>query len=227
MLSTITPFAERARRHRYPATAAWFVLGGLAGGATLGVGAALAALAVSSAGLSSHPPEVAAAAAVAALGAAAVDLDVFGPVIPVIRRQVDDRWLARYRPWFYGAGFGWQVGVGVATYVMTAGVFLLLVMAALTGSPLEALGVCAAFGLARGLTVFLTAAAWDPARLRVLHGRLDRAGPAVRATVIVVEVVVAVGLVSREWLPGGVIVIVAAAGLALSARPGAARGRAT
>ncbi|MDE3206198.1 MAG: hypothetical protein KGQ66_18475, partial [Acidobacteriota bacterium] len=44
MMSSITPFGEKARRHRYWATATWFVLGAVVGGATLGaVSAALAA----------------------------------------------------------------------------------------------------------------------------------------------------------------------------------------
>ena len=36
MLSTITPFGERAKGHRYAATSAWFVVGAVAGGLTLG-----------------------------------------------------------------------------------------------------------------------------------------------------------------------------------------------
>ena len=46
MLSTITPLTERARGHRYGLTVAWFALGALAGGAALGVAAAVLALLV-------------------------------------------------------------------------------------------------------------------------------------------------------------------------------------
>src|SRR5437667_7157524 len=45
MLSSITPLSEKARGHRFRATAGWFVLGSVIGGAILGaVGAAGAAV---------------------------------------------------------------------------------------------------------------------------------------------------------------------------------------
>src|SRR5690349_8665958 len=37
MLATITPLAERGRGHQYRSTVAWFVVGSLLGGASLGV----------------------------------------------------------------------------------------------------------------------------------------------------------------------------------------------
>ena len=36
MLSTITPLAEKGRGHRWGATATWYLVGSVAGGATLG-----------------------------------------------------------------------------------------------------------------------------------------------------------------------------------------------
>lgn len=172
MLSTITPFGERARGHRFAVTAGWFVAGAAAGGATLGALAAALAAAVGAVDL--PMAVVYTVASVLALAAALVDAGAFGPVLPLIRRQVDDRWLARYRPWVYGAGFGWQIGVGFATYLMTAGVALVLALAALTGSSTDAMLLGVGFGLARGFTVFLTARAGTPAALRGLHSRLSR-----------------------------------------------------
>lgn len=184
MLSSITPFGERGRGHRYRVTAAWFVAGALLGGSTLGAVAAAVAASTHAAGLAHHRLAVAAVGAVAAAAAASVDAGTFGAALPVLRRQVDDRWLARYRPWFYASGFGWQVGVGLATYVMTAGVVLVPILGAISGSPIEAFTAAAVFGTARGLTVLLTSAATDPAGLRALHRRLERALPAVhRATI--------------------------------------------
>lgn len=223
MLSTITPFGERARRHRYAATAAWFVVGSLVGGLTLGAVTAGAAVLVHLLAL----PATAAYGAGAALAfaGALADAGAFGPVLPLIRRQVDDRWLARYRPWVYGAGFGWQIGVGFATYLMTAGVVLLAALAALGGSPPAALALGALFGLARGCTVFLTARAANPAALRALHGRLDRLGPAVRGAVVGVQAGAAVGLALASGGLGGTAG--AAAGLAAgTAVLGAAAGAA-
>jgi hypothetical protein len=227
MLSTITPFSERSRGHRYPVTAAWFVLGATLGGLTLGAATAVLALAVSGLGLGDHPGAVAGAGAAAALVAAWIDGGVFGEVLPLIRRQVDDRWLGRYRAWVYAGGFGWQVGVGIATYLMTAGVVLAAVLGALTASVGGALAICGVFGLARGLTVLLTAAASDPTRLRALHARLDRVGPSVRLAVIGVEVAAAAVLAGWIWLPAGVIAACAAvAGAVIAgAVPRAARRR--
>lgn len=188
MLSTITPFGERSRGHRYGATAAWLVTGATAGGATLGAVAAAGAAAVSASGLGGHPAVLAGAAAVLAAAAAGVDSGLFGDVLPLIRRQVDDGWLARYRPWVYGAGFGWQIGTGLATYLMTASVMLVGFFAVLSGSPAAAVVIGTGFGVARGLTVLLTARAGSPSRLRDLHRRLDSAGPAVRWAVVGVQV---------------------------------------
>ena len=52
MLSTITPIGERGRNNRYYTTAAWFIVGAVLGGATLGAGAALLAAGVDALDLS-------------------------------------------------------------------------------------------------------------------------------------------------------------------------------
>ncbi len=69
----------------------------------------------------------------AALVTLAGELGVFGFRIPIHRRQVNERWLDQFRPWVYGAGFGWQIGSGLATYVVTPAVYLMIVLAALSG----------------------------------------------------------------------------------------------
>lgn len=230
MLSSITPFGEKARRHRYWVTAGWYLAGAVLGGATLGAVAAGLAAAVAAVG-QVGPWAYATGAALAAAGAL-VDAGAFGPVLPLIRRQVDDRWLAHYRPWVYGAGFGWQIGVGFATYLMTAGVVVVVGLGVLSGSPLMAWTLGVVFGLARGCTVFLTASATTAARLRSMHGRLETVGPAVRRAVAGVQGGVAAGLVVTAWLAGhpgraGVATLVAvAAGVAgalLAATVGAVR----
>jgi hypothetical protein len=219
MLSSITPFGERSRGHRYGVTAAWFVLGAAVGGATLGAGTASLAVAVGGLGLSGHPVPVALLVAGCGLMGGALDAGLFGDVLPAIRRQVDDGWIARYRPWVYAGGFGWQIGVGVATYVMTAALFLLIVVAAVTGSPWVALLLGTGFGVLRGSTVLLTSRARDPARLRLLHRRIERAGPGVRMAVAATQAVVAVIAASELGLVAGavvgVLVVVAAVRLAI------------
>jgi hypothetical protein len=219
MLSTITPFGERSRGHRYAATASWFVAGSVLGGLTLGGLAAGLAAAGAAIGVSADSAWLVGTLALAAAVTAAIDADVFGRVIPIWRRQVNDQWLARYRSWVYGVGFGWQIGVGVATYIMTAAVFLVVLMAAMLLNPVEAVALGAWFGLARGLAVLLTARADTPAQLRALHQRFDALGPAVRVAVIAVQAgvaLVALAVVSAQGFPSpaaSVAVGVASAGL--------------
>lgn len=214
MLSSITPFGERGRGRRYPATVAWFVGGAVLGGATLGSLAAVAAVAVVELGGGRHPAVVAGVGAAVAAGGAAVDAGCFGPVLPLVRRQVDDGWLLRYRPWVYGGGFGWQIGVGLATYLMTAAVVVVMLFAALSASPAAAVVVGAGFGMARGLTVLLTARAQSPAKLRHLHRRLDAAAGPIRRASIGVQAAAGLALAlvaSRAIGEGDVSIAVAVA----------------
>lgn len=229
VLSSITPFGERGRGNRYWATASWFVAGAAAGGAALGTAAAGVALVVSATGVTGHPVAVASLAATAAAAGAALDAGQFGGVLPLVRRQVNDRWLSRYRSWVYAAGFGWQIGTGVLTYVMTCAVVLTVALAALTGSVLVAFGVATGFGTLRGLAVLLTSRADSPQSLRGLHRRLDRAGEPVRRVAISVQALVAA--VSLGWVSPAALVGVGAFGVAVlvtrrSRKPAATAGAA-
>lgn len=188
MLSSITPLSERARGHRYAVTAGWFIAGATAGGATLG--GIAAALAFGVAKLGPSPDVVGAVGALAALCAVLVDANVTPARVPLIRRQVNERWLDQFRGWFYGAAFGWQIGVGFATYLMTAAVALAVVLAALTGSALSALLICTAFGAARGMIVLASRRLQEPLALRSFHRKLDSLETPVRNACIVVEAAV-------------------------------------
>ena len=201
MLSTITPMAERARGHRYAVTAGWFIVGGVLGGATLGVGAAALA-----AGLAALDPAVSVRVVLVVLlaaTAALVDAGAFGRKTPFFRRQVDDAWLSTYRAWVYGLGFGWQIGVGLATYIMTAAVVLTVALAVLTASPATAFAICVAFGFARGLAVLLGAGLRSPAALGHLHERLDALEAPVRWGVVAIQALVAVGVGLASLGDGG------------------------
>jgi hypothetical protein len=166
MLSALNPVSERARRNRYWVTACWYVGGAVAGGALLGAACALVAWVVRR----SELPGVATwtvvliAAAVATLS----DARVGGWSLPVHARQVDERWLARYRRWIYAAGYGVQIGTGFATYIMTGAVYLTAVVAMASGNPPAALAAGLTFGSVRGLGILLTATARTPERLRSL-----------------------------------------------------------
>jgi hypothetical protein len=233
MLATVTPLAERGRGHRYRTTAAWFVVGAGAGGATLGLGLSALAWAVRAAG----PAPEAALLAIAgggALVAAAADARLAGFRLPVHHRQVNERWLDQFRAWVYGAGFGWQIGTGVVTYVKTAAVYLLIVLAALTGSPLLALGLGVLFGLVRGLAVFLGRGITSPDALAAFHRRFTAWDPVSRRIVVTSEVALGVVLVScvSPWAGGlaalsALVAFVVVRALAAASPPAGAATRAS
>jgi MFS family permease len=192
MLSTITPVTERAKGNYYRTTASWFVVGAVVGGASLGAVMATLAVGVRSFHLSSGVLGLLALAA--ALVAGVSDSGAAGVRVPIHRRQVNERWLDQYRPWVYGAGFGWQIGTGVTTYITTAAVYLMVVLGALTTSPLVALVIGCGFGLCRGLAVFLTMRITNPTALRAFHRRFTEVGPIVGRVATATEFVVAAAL---------------------------------
>ncbi len=196
MLSTITPMAERSRGRRWGLTAAWFILGATLGGATLG---ALAVACASVVGLLDLPARaVLGTAAVLALVTAGMDLGI-GTRMPHHRRQVDELWLDQFRSWVYGIGFGFQIGTGLMTYIMTAAVYLTVMMAALTGSAVTAMALALLFGATRGAAILLGAGLTEPDRLRRFHRRFEALGPAVRLGVIGVQIAVAVVAAGAAW----------------------------
>ncbi len=189
MLSAMNPLSERGRGRSFRVSAAWFVVGATLGGLTLGVGAGVLALGVDA--LALPATTVLALAAVAALVAVASDAHVLGFRLPIHTRQVNEDWLDWYRAWVYGIGFGWQIGVGLATYIVTAAVYLLVVLAALTADPLVAVACGALFGMVRGLAVLLARPLTTPAAIVALHRRLEEWEAPVRVAVLGVEVLVA------------------------------------
>jgi hypothetical protein len=180
MLSTITPLAERSRRHRYGHAAAWFVLGATLGGLTLGASACLGVLLVDAVGIAGTTAVVIAAVVTATCLAA--DARLFGLRLPERPRQVDATWVTRFRPWAYAGGYGWQLGTGVSTYVMTNATYAVVVVAMVTLRPASALWLGAVYGMCRGATILLGAAVTTPVRLHEVHRWLaatDRASVAV------------------------------------------------
>jgi len=184
MLTSITPLGERGRRQRWGLTATAYVAGSTAGGAAVGLAlGALGSLVRSAAA----PP---ATAAIGALGALALvglllDLRVAGVAVPTVRRQVDETWLASYRGWVYGSGFGFQLGLGVVTIVTTAAVYVALGAALLAGSVVGGGAVGTAFGLVRAMPVLLARDVEGPETLRALMRRVQRGAGAARRGVVV------------------------------------------
>lgn len=199
MLSTITPIGERGRGNRFGSSAAWFVAGAVLGGVTLGAGAAILAAGVGALDLSDDA--LVGAAALLAATTIASDLALGGFRLPSHTRQVNEGWLGQYRSWVYAGGFGWQIGVGLATYVTTAAVYLMLALAALTTSPLAAFAIVTGFGLVRGLAVLLGRSLTTPQRMLALHRRLEELLPVAQRSIVLVQAVVLAIAAAAAWGP--------------------------
>jgi hypothetical protein len=200
MLATITPLAEQGRGHRYRTTASWFLAGSVLGGASLGAVMALVAAAVGSLGASAT--ELAVAAVIAGAVTLAAEIRIGGFRLPVHHRQVNERWLDQFRPWVYGVGFGWQIGAGLATYIKTYAIYLMIALAALTASPTLALLIGITFGLVRGLAVLLGRHITSTPALADFHRRFTAADLYALVAVVLCEAAatLAVALVVSPWL---------------------------
>jgi hypothetical protein len=220
MLASITPLAETGRGNRFRTTATWFVIGSTVGGLTLGAGMAILAVGVHGLALSSTTIGIA-ALTVSGL-AMASDTGVKGIRIPVHYRQVNERWLDQFRPWVYAAGFGWQIGTGLATYITTSAVYLMIVLAALAGHPVWALALGTGFGLVRGLSVLLGRNITNPDALRAFHFKFYAAGPKVGRITVVSQMAAAVtiGWVLSPVVGVSVLVAFAVAALFVTWRRG-------
>ena len=218
MLSSLNPVSERSRGNRFWLTAGWYVVGAALGGTVLGGGCALVAVGVQHVGAPAAAmwAIVMCAAAIAALS----DARVGGWSLPMHPRQVDERWLTKYRRWIYASGYGVQIGTGFATYIMTAGVYLTAVVAAAAGDPPAALLAGVLFGVVRGLGIAVAAAARDPDTLRAVLARVDGwSGSSALAACLACVVVAAVAAWQLGGAPAGIAVaVVLAIPVALGSR---------
>jgi hypothetical protein len=187
MLASITPLGERGRRSSWGVTVVAFLLGSTA--AALAAGAAAGGL-----GELAVPGGLSGAArfgALAGAGLAATLIDALRDPVPGPRRQVDERWLDRYRGWVYGLGFGAQLGLGVTTVVSSAALYVALLAALLSADPAAGAAIIGAFGLARGLTPLAAARVRRPEQLLALHAGLLRWRERTRRLVLVATAAIA------------------------------------
>ncbi|HEY7135635.1 MAG TPA: hypothetical protein VIB48_11255 [Acidimicrobiia bacterium] len=195
MLASIHPLGERGRGTNWTLTVCAYLLASAFGGALLGglagaVGAVLGRVLPSS--------WTARAIAVVVLVGAAAAFDAFARErrVPGPRRQVDEDWLSRYRGVVYGAGFGFQLGLGVTTIVTTALVWVVPAAAVAIGSLTVGLALGATFGLVRALPVLAARQVDSPVALVALDTTLRRLERRVRiVTPIVAATVAAAALV--------------------------------
>jgi hypothetical protein len=196
MLASISPFGERARRQQWLVTIGWYIGASILGAAVLGATAGALGALVLPASTSVW------AGAVTVLGIVAIAADLGRIPLVSIRRQVNEDWMARYRGWVYGAGFGLQLGLGVVTIVTTASVYVTVGVELLSCSAVSGALVGAAFGLARSLPVLALARVDCAERLRSVHVRVQRLAPYARwATVaVLVLLTISAGLTAASEL---------------------------
>jgi hypothetical protein len=192
VLASITPLGERGRRSHWAVTVAAFALGATLAGAV--AGALLGALGtLLPGGADGHVRT----AVIAVALIAALVLDVSRTAVPGPRRQVDERWLDRYRGWIYGLGYGSQLGLGIVTVITSAATYVVLLAAFVSGRPAIGAAIMGLYGALRGLTPLLAAGVRTPQQLVGLHARLRGAEPATaRAAAAVLAVAGALGLVA-------------------------------
>jgi sulfite exporter TauE/SafE len=175
MLASISPLGERARSSRWGVTVAAYLTGSVLGGAAVGLLASAVGSLLPQAWRGSSTALLLLAALL--LTGLLLDRRTAGLHLPTWHRQVDERWLVRYRGWVYGVGFGVQLGLGVVTIVPSATVYATVVLCALSGSPAVGLAVGVLFGLARALPVLGLARTQDRAALHHSFRRLARWAP--------------------------------------------------
>jgi sulfite exporter TauE/SafE len=161
MLSSIHPLGERSRNNRWAVTITAFTLGSV--GTATAIGAALGA-----AGSFIEPPVW---VLVTIVGVAGI-LDLAGVAPPGPARQVNERWIDSYRGTVYGFGFGAQLGAGLATFVVSWGVFAVLAAEFLSGSIAGGALIGGAFGLGRAAMPLASGWVDRPSRLTAFHVRL-------------------------------------------------------
>lgn len=171
MLSSITPLGERGRGSVWGVTVACFALASTIAG--LALGWALGSLGSLILEGVSGDARIGILAIALAIGLA-LDLGFGGLRLPTVRRQVNENWLGAYRGWVYGAGFGFQLGLGAVTIVTTSAVYLTLLAALLAADPTAGALIGGAFGLIRGLAVLPAWRVRSPERLFGFNSRVER-----------------------------------------------------
>jgi hypothetical protein len=194
MLSSIHPLGERGRHNHWVITVGAFTIVSTAIGAM--VGAALGFVgSVTLSGVGSQWLLV--TTALIAMTAAGLDLARVAPPGP--ERQVNETWIGHYRGWVYGGSFGAELGLGLATFVVTWGVYATLAAEFFSASGASGAIIGAVFGFGRSLALVAAVRVDRPSRLTAFHARMASLGlPVHRASAIgtaTVAIIVSFGAV--------------------------------
>jgi len=164
MLASITPLGERARGHRWFLTSVIHIFGAAVGGAAIGIATSLLGVII----LGSMPLPARIGLVAAAL-TAGLGWELVGRSVPGPRRQVDERWMVRYRRWVYASGYGVQLGMGVSTIVVTSSVYAIWLASFASADPVAGALIGVGAGAMRGASVLGAARIVSPARLMAFH----------------------------------------------------------
>ena len=168
MLLSVTPVVYGGRK-RWVIGASLHVLGGAAGGFTVGL--LLAPLA-----LLPIPTAASAALVVLVIVAALSDMGVTQLSYPSPRRQVPEYWRKQLPPDLFFFLYGYGLGAVWFTKIRTVAVFALAVLSGATGNPGLVIAAFTALGATRALVVVLPAAFFHPqSRALVFTGRVTAA----------------------------------------------------
>jgi hypothetical protein len=190
MLASLTPLGERSRGFSWRVTATAYAVGAI-GGATL-TGVALGALGSLLPGGTGWRVTAMLIVLVVAL---VIDGTPLRRRLPVTRGQVNEDWMARYRGWVYGFGFGARLGVGLTTLVACAAVYATFAIELLVATPATGGLIGAVFGTVKALSLVPARAGHDQASLVHLHRRLARLDSPVARAVIGCELLACVAVV--------------------------------
>lgn len=181
MMGSITPLGQRARGSRFWPTAMAYVASSTFAGLLVGIVVGTAGLPIAH-GLS-WSARIAILSAATLIGLAA-DLRLAGLRLPTVHRQVNEDWMMRYRGPVYGAGFGFQLGLGFVTIVTTSAIYATLLAEVIVGDVVLAALIGLTFGAARALPILAVAGVREPRQLGRVQVVLARWGSPVRRAVL-------------------------------------------
>lgn len=163
MLHSITPLGERSRDRNWHITATTYMVGSVTGGVLLGslLGGAGGVVIGEDATTAMYVAVFSVLLVSVAVGAA-MDTGWSGMRLPSPRRQVDQSWLRQYRGGICGLGYGFQLGVGISTVVVSSAIYLAVLVALLSASPVFGGAMLGTFGLVKASTILLVRHVTEP-----------------------------------------------------------------